>query len=197
MRGVKACRGRSRGPFTGRLSISFKAWASTSGRTGPSLPTEPAREVFGGIEHLYCHPMDLSGWVKVDAVPAIEEALKNGSTFTPRSTDIVRQAMNYTPEEYRKVLEPKREELEAKLIDLLTTTRKNKYTRPDGAIKLVPTIERPYRRGSNELAAVAGAFQAEVIRSLVETGRLIQTSVNGMDYYRAPKCGRRIGKVAP
>jgi hypothetical protein len=152
---------------------------------------------FRGIEHLYCHPMDLSGWVRVDAIPAIEKALRNGSIFKPRSTDIVRQAMNYTPEEYRKALEPKREELEAKLIDLLTTTRKNKYARPDRAIKLVPTIKQPYGRGSNELAAVAGAFQAEVIRSLVEAGRLTQTNINGMDYYRAPRCGRRIGKVAP
>ncbi len=70
--------------------------------------------------------------------------------------------MNYTPEEYRKALEPKREELEAQLIDLLTTTRKNKYARPDRAIKLIPTIEQPYGRGIDELAAVAGAFQAEV-----------------------------------
>jgi hypothetical protein len=139
-----------------------------------------------GVEHLYCHPMDLSGWVKAEAVPVIEEALKHGKTFTLRGIDRFKEAMNYTEEEYTRAMEAKRGELEGKLIEVFTTTRKNRYKSLYEPIVLVPFIKFGYPE--NPLQGVALGFMLEVVGFLLNSGKLVELKQNGHTYYRAAKC---------
>lgn len=69
-----------------------------------------------GREHLYCHPMDISGQVKVSSIPEISALLgqESNQTFKLRDTDVVSEEyVIFTPEELLRELTKRRDEIKA------------------------------------------------------------------------------------
>lgn len=85
---------------------------------------------------LYCHPMDLSGYCEENRIPEIEAILAKGTTFYHRRTDTYKQVYPYNREQeteyYRLTF---REHIQARLLSLFTTKRRNLYKSPKEVIE--------------------------------------------------------------
>lgn len=83
----------------------------------------------GGLEYLYCHPMDISGIVTRKSVELIAAVLRQdcNSTFTVRTVDIINEYVLFTPDELRRQLEARREEFKAIALEKYRTTRSDKF----------------------------------------------------------------------
>ena len=140
-----------------------------------------------GVEWLYCHPMELSGWVVQDAVPAIEAALQNATTFTLRHIDTYETAMNYTEDEFRQALEAKGADIAANIRTRFTTKRSNLYT----YISVLDTIKSGIQRAEplysfrSPLLAIENEFIRSVFDSMVASGDIVTIQSQGRTLYRA------------
>ncbi len=85
-------------------------------------------EVWRGAENLYCHPMDLVGYIININIPKITEELqKTHTTFTFRCVDTYDLAFNYTMEELKVELESNQAVTKQDILNLFRTKRKNLF----------------------------------------------------------------------
>jgi hypothetical protein len=84
-------------------------------------------EVWRGAENLYCHPMDLVGFVKKESVKEIEKAIKDAKTFSFRCVDTYDEALNYTTEEFILELADNKEKVIQGILAIFKTKRSNLY----------------------------------------------------------------------
>ncbi|MDD5328294.1 MAG: hypothetical protein PHY02_10870 [Phycisphaerae bacterium] len=82
-------------------------------------------EYVRGVERLYCHPMDFSGWLAQDNIPAIERAIKQSEYWEWRKTDTFDTAYNYTIEELSEELNKLAPQVSGDILTAYTTKRKN------------------------------------------------------------------------
>ena len=161
-------------------SIGFNRWEKSSDHS--------SIEGYRGKESLYCHPMDLVGYVIKDKVKEIERVVKKGKTFKFRTTDTYREAYNYTGEEFKDELEKHRKEIEAKLLEHFTTKRKNLYRTTKILWDLSTEIK--YFKNDLPLKNMERRFILEVFEDLVKRGRLTE----GVNKYK-DKIYRTTGKI--
>lgn len=139
-----------------------------------------------GIEWLYCHPQELSGWVVQDAIPAIESALQNGTTFTLRHIDTYETGMNYTEDEFRQALEAKHADIAANIRTRFTTKRSNLYTYISVLDAIKSGIQRaePLYSFRSPLLAIENEFIRSVFDSMVASGDIVTIQSQGRTLYR-------------
>jgi hypothetical protein len=165
--------------------------------TGIGFKVTPVKDPGGcptadrGIEHLYCHPMDVSGWVKISSIPEITKAMTGAKTFTMRSVDTVEEAYNYTPEEFQAKLVEMKPEFEAELLSMLKTPRKNLYKRLSGSFvmekarRLVEKAKGMHSSGMSSMPDGLDVYAQKMVRDtideLVKAGKIVKA---GEDMYR-------------
>ena len=70
-----------------------------------------------GAESLYCHPTDISGWIREDKVKDIASALTYGRTFRLLAYEVTGRGRYFTEEELRQALEEKTGEIATRLLE--------------------------------------------------------------------------------
>lgn len=78
-------------------------------------------------QELYLHPQELSGVVKEENIFYIEKLISNSDLFKFEKTDIYEDVFDLTDDEYIKILESKRSEIEKDLLEIYKTKRSNLY----------------------------------------------------------------------
>ena len=78
-------------------------------------------------EYLHAHPQNISGIVSKSKIKAIAEAINNSKTMTIRWTDVYEEYADISDEDYTKILDSKREDMKAYIIEKSFTKRTNQY----------------------------------------------------------------------
>lgn len=140
-----------------------------------------------GVEHLYCHPMDLSGYVLKDKIQEIEDALKAHDKIGFRMTDTFRgDVFYYTEKEFTAALNEKKTELENDILEACKTKRRNLYKNVRQVLECIkiniPSFDKEPYRGWR------GTFIWNTFLELVEQGKIIRTdTAKGGDCCRSAK----------
>jgi hypothetical protein len=92
---------------------------------------------------LYLHPMDASGEVQEDLIPEVENILSKGTTFKFKNTDIYETLLDMSDDEYQQYLESKRSYIEADILALFKTKRKNLFVTNTSAV--IQKVKEKYR----------------------------------------------------
>ena len=80
-----------------------------------------------GQQDLYLHPMNFSGIIEVNEIPALQALMKEAETFQCYGVDCYERYWELTDEEYLGQLESKREEITQTILEQCRTKRKNLY----------------------------------------------------------------------
>ncbi len=80
-----------------------------------------------GKSHLYLHPQDFSGEVLKNEIKTVAEALEKNKSFCLRWVDLYKTVYEMTDEEYKLILEAKREEITRDLLEAGKTKRHYLY----------------------------------------------------------------------
>lgn len=142
--------------------------------------------VIKGQQELYLHPMNFSGIIEMDEIPAIQELLKDAKSFHCYGFDCYERYWELTDKEYLAQLETKREEITQEILERCRTKRKNLYI--TGPIALNVAQKFSVRRlcdkeGKHNLA---NRFVKELMEQLVQDGLLVAAETrNGLGIRRA------------
>lgn len=158
--------------------------------------TEPYRQgngatVANGNSSLYIHPQEVSGYITEDLIPAVSAALEHGCTFEHYATDIYNTAYNWTAQQYREYLNSKRGDINAALLEVFKTPRRNLYKFDYNALPVV--IDKFHvQRLDGQNGHCTGDITEQVIRemftALVNTGKIDKGETkNGTAYRTAPQ----------
>lgn len=168
-------------------SIGFSEKAEPSGLhrigIGPTL--------IRGKESLYCHPMDLTGYLREGSREAILSALSGAKTFRIRAVDEYERKLDVTPSQYREMLLAQRGEIERRLFERLKTPTRTKAYRAD-AVYSVETkdLVNPLDVGGAahskvEFFGVKGAVCMEAVAALISAGLVVTIEHGGETFYRS------------
>ena len=152
-----------------------------------------------GVESVYCHPQEISGYVAEEGITAIEEALQGATTFKWHRTDRYETMYNYTEQEFREALEAKRAELVSAILERFKTKRRNLYVYGCQVLYNIslglPYIKHDANFTHSPLEGIENEFKGSVFDELVKAGDIITASKNGAPLYRSrslrdpAKCG--------
>lgn len=119
-------------------------------------------------ESLYFHPQALSGFIKQESIPLIEEALKSAKSFKHYHTDTYEKALNYTREEFRSKLEGCRQDIEMAILTAFQTKRKNLFKHEN----TINNISSGVKCLDDRIQNSERTFIAEVFEDLLQQGKL-------------------------
>lgn len=123
-----------------------------------------------GKESLYCHPMDLSGYILPESIPAIRAACP----FHLRTVDIVHEAYDYTPEQMTQRLAELKPELVEAYKRAYTTKRRNlgKTLQGDGFLSWLRKRSDWIIESDNDKAAKTWLWQ--IFDELIQSGDILR-----------------------
>ncbi|MFI5294373.1 MAG: hypothetical protein ACHQ0Y_05040 [Thermodesulfovibrionales bacterium] len=152
-------------------ALGFKSWKKSS-----SSAWEGCR---GWCERLYCHPMDLSGWIQKERIEEIAEVLKTAKTFRLRSYDTYEERQYYSEIELTEALTERKKDIEALLLQAYRTPRKHLFVSYNYDVSAgIGYMER------DRLKAIEGEFIKSLFDGLVSAGLIEQADNSGKPVYR-------------
>ncbi len=158
--------------------------------------TQPYRQgsgatVANGNSSLYIHPQNASGYVTEDLIPAVSAALEHGCTFKHYATDIYNTAYNWTAQQYRDYLNSKRGYINAALLEVFKTPRRNLYKFDYNALPVVISkfhVQRLDGQNGHCTGDVTEQVIREMFTALVNTGKIDKGETkHGTAYRTAPR----------
>lgn len=126
-----------------------------------------------GQQELYLHPMNFSGVILENEIPAIEALLAKATTFRCRATDRMVIYYEMTDEEYLKHLESRRDEIIQAILERCKTKRSNLFLVGGFTMGIADQFsvhricDREGRRNK------AYKFVSELVDQLIHEGQLI------------------------
>lgn len=131
-----------------------------------------------GKEELYCHPMDISGIIRIESISEIEQLLID-SNIELRGIDIYNEYVDAGEDFVRSELERRRPEIEEKIFKSCQTKRKDSFvTSYSGDIRIGILDESLENR-------IKQPFIQSVVQQMIEKNVLQTTKVNGRISYRS------------
>lgn len=131
------------------------------------------------IEHLYAHPQSISGVVAKNKIVPIAEAINSCKMFSCYAVDVYEDIAPISNEEFLDMLPDRKEEIIADLLAAFVTKRKNLFFGEYAADGILCRIANKYtirrRQCESGTDQTAKAFCADVLRELVDAGRIIST----------------------
>lgn len=126
-----------------------------------------------GQQELYLHPMNFSGVISEDEIPAIEALLSKATTFRCRATDRMAIYYEMTDEEYQKHLESKRDEIVKAVLERCKTKRSNLYL--VGGFTMGIANQFSVKRICDKKGRRNNAYKyvSELVDQLIKEGQLI------------------------
>lgn len=153
----------------------------------PARFSSACPDVVRGMEKLYCHPQDLSGYLAEESISEIEAALVNAKTFKHRFTDTYETVYNYTEDEFSEALESQRENIKTAILERFKTKRRNLYI-SHYALDDVQSGLKFFDRNIHAvkpLEKMNREFIVAVFDELVESQQIVFAEKNGTKYYRS------------
>lgn len=134
-----------------------------------------------GRQDLYLHPMDFSGIIEMDEIPAIQELLKDAKSFCCYGVDCYERYWELTDEEYLAQLESKREEIAQTILARCRTKRKNLYIVGPVALNVAQMFSVRRLCDKDGKHNLANQFVGELMEQLIQDGRLVTAETrNGL-----------------
>lgn len=126
-----------------------------------------------GQQDLYLHPMNFSGVVSEDEIPEIEAMLERASTFRCDGTDRYEEYLDLSDEEYWALLESRKDEIVAAILERYKTKRKNMYKVGEAAMGIANqfTVHRLYDKEGDHNKA--NLYVGQLMEELIADGRLL------------------------
>lgn len=165
-----------RGIFT-KLGFEIKEPKNFSGS---------CQEGYRGIEKLYFHPQEISGYINKESITEIKKALSEALTFKLRFTDTYDEVLNYTEEEFLQELNNRKEKIEQDILGRFKTKRRNLYL-PERAKDHVKSGLKYFVSsvvGCAPLERVEMQFISDLFSNLINEGKLIQAETKQGVFYR-------------
>ena len=144
-----------------------------------------------GKSNLHLHPQQFLGIVHTELVDIVPELIARATLFKFQQNGkrIIGEIYDITEEQQREYLTSKRTEIEAELIKAFSTKRRNQYYVPGSLLwwDLELPIGQKYGLPAidDQVNNAAGRYVAEVLDSLLTTGRIIRKENNGNPAYRS------------
>ena len=113
-----------------------------------------------GWQELYLHPMNFSGIIEMDEIPAIQELLKDAKSFCCYGFDCY---------------ETKREEITQEILERCRTKRKNLYITGPVALNVAQKFSVHRLCDKEGKHNLANRFVGELMEQLVQDGLLVTT----------------------
>lgn len=152
-----------------RALFQGAGWELHPGRPGSGA----CDTVTKGLQELYLHPMEFSGVIREDEIPAVREALSTAESFRCRGVDCYEEYTELSDEEYLAQLGSRRDEIEAEILKHYQTRRRNLYITGPGAANIARkfSVRRVNDRdGKHDLAR---QFVENLIQQMLREGRLV------------------------
>jgi len=108
-----------------------------------STQTSQADTAKKGKSELYLHPMVLVGHIDQGLIDEVEEVLRNGESFQLNCTIMGKRLFDISDEEYRSILESKRDEIRLDILKAFQTKRSDKLI--SGSCDILDKIAETYR----------------------------------------------------
>ena len=124
-------------------------------------------------QDLYLHPFNFSGVMDEANIRPLQEQLSKGKTFQCYAVDCYEEYADLSNEEYRAVLEAKREEITAFILERCRTKRTNLYITGPAAPRFAEHFEICRLCDRERHNAVGNLFMSELIDQLLQEGRLV------------------------
>ena len=124
-------------------------------------------------QDLYLHPFNFSGVMDEASIQPLQEQLSKGKTFQCYAVDYYEEYADLSDEEYRAVLEAKREEITAFILEQCRTKRTNLYITSPVALHFAEHFEICRLCDREQHNAVGKRFMSELIDQLLKEGRLV------------------------
>ena len=124
-------------------------------------------------QDLYLHPFNFSGVMDEANIRPLQEQLSKGKTFQCYAVDYYEEYADLSDEEYRAVLEAKREEITAFILEQCRTKRTNLYITGPAAPRFAEHFEICRLCDRERHNAVGNLFMSELIDQLLQEGRLV------------------------
>lgn len=144
-------------------------WELHPGRPGSGT----CDTVTKGLQELYLHPMEFSGVIREEEIPAVREILSPAECFHCQGVDCYEKYMELSDEEYLTLLGSRRDEIEAEILKHYQTRRQNLYlTGPsvENIARLFSVRRVNDRDGKHDFA---GQFIENLIQQMLRDGRLV------------------------
>lgn len=126
-----------------------------------------------GQQDLYLHPMNFSGIIEVNEIPALQALMKEAETFQCYGVDCYERYWELTDEEYLGQLESKREEITQTILEQCRTKRKNLYVAGPVALNVAQRFSVRRLCDKDGKHNLANQFVGKLMEQLVQKGRLV------------------------
>ena len=130
--------------------------------------------VRNGKDALYLHPVLFSGVMQEDHIPEVQQLLSNAATFRVLGTDLRRECLDLTDEEYRQRLEEQTEQIDNAILEACRTKRRNLFCTAPVAVRVGRQFAiRRLTDWEQSGPYIAEGYVGERIEQLIADGRLI------------------------
>ena len=124
-------------------------------------------------QDLYLHPASFSGVLDEDSVPSLQEHLLTAQTFRCYAVDYYEEYRDLSDEEYRAILESKRDEIAGFILGQYRTKKTSLYIVDSVADYVAEQFEIRRLCDKDRRNGIGKRFVAGLITQLLQEGRLI------------------------
>lgn len=163
-----------RGAEDAFLAESHALFQGAGWELHPGRPGSGACDtVTKGQQELYLHPMNFSGVIQTDEIPAVQAALSTAECFHCRGVDCYEEYLELSDEEYLALLGSRRDEIEAEILKHYQTRRRNLYVTGPGAESIARLFSVRRVNDKDGKHDLAGPFVENLIGQMLGEGRLV------------------------
>lgn len=126
-----------------------------------------------GNQELYLHPMNFSGILDEDNIQPLREQLAKAQTFQCYHCDCYEEYVDMSDGEYWAVLESKRDEITAFILEQYKTKRSNLYVTSAVWTNAAKHFEICRLCDKDRNNGVGNRYMAELLEHLIQTGQLV------------------------
>ena len=165
-------------PNDGKAAVEFqgetrKLFQDAGWTLQPGNDSGISDTVIKGQEELYLHPMNFSGVVMEENIPAIMELLTRAVSFKCRGIDCYEEYLDLSDEDYWALLESQKKDNSTALLERYKTKRRNIYVTGE----VLPSIVRKFsicricdKEGKRNIAS---PYISQLFKEMIADGHLI------------------------
>ncbi len=162
-------------------------WTVHEGRSGVCDTVTKDRQA------LYLHPTSFSGVLDEANIPSLQEQLSSTQSFRCYAVDCYEEYLDMSDTEYRNILESKRGEIAAFILEQYRTKRTNLYITDSVAEYAAECFEIRRLCDKDGQNGTGKRFMFELVTQLLQEGRLVAAETdNGLGIRAATVKERRI-----
>lgn len=144
-------------------------------------------------QDLYLHPSSFSGVLEAANIPLMQEQLSGARTFKCYAVDCYEEYLDLSDKEYRGLLESRRDEIAAFILEQYQTKRTNLYITDSVAEYAAECFEVRRLCDRDRQNGIGRRFASELVAQLLQEGRLVAAETdNGLGIRAATAAELRI-----